>query len=278
VPAGWLLQDGPGLFRAVRAYGRAAGTDETVVAASLFGQAWAVSVTRAAIAGLVGARRVPDMASSNTMLLLDGDGRPVAATLVTPRFAAVTGDHEAATDPRAEILPDDDALFAWTRARLFDGHLGPLVEALHDLAPVGRRLLWGNVAAATAGGFAALTALEPHPFDPDHVLPEATRLLERPGSPTEGLAELFPVSRHGATRLFVRRQTCCLRYRLPDAPPTCLSCRLLPEPDRRLRIALRLDAGGGSPGSPGTAPPERDTPAGSRLPEAAEGRRSVQGR
>ena len=32
-PAGWLLQDGTGLFRAVRAFGRSAGTDETAVAA-----------------------------------------------------------------------------------------------------------------------------------------------------------------------------------------------------------------------------------------------------
>jgi len=43
----------------------------------------------------------------------------------------------------------------------------------------------------------------------------------------------------------VRRQTCCLRYRLPDAPPTCLSCRLLPEPERRRRISLRLETEAG---------------------------------
>ena len=88
-PAGWLLQDRPGLFRAVRTFGRSAGADETAVAASLFGQAWAVSVTRAAIACLVGARRVPDMGSSNTILLFEGAGRPTGATLVTPRYAAV---------------------------------------------------------------------------------------------------------------------------------------------------------------------------------------------
>jgi hypothetical protein len=243
-PAGWLVQDRSGLYRAVRAFGRSSGTDETAVATSLFVQAWAVNVTRAAIACLVGARRVPDVASSNTILLLDADYRPAHLALVAPRYAAVAGDSEAEADPRAHIVPDDDALFAWTRSRMFDGHLGPLVEALHDLATVGRRLLWGNVAAATAGGFAALSALPSHPFDPEHLLPEAARLLDVPGSPTEGLAELFPVPHDGGTRLFVRRQTCCLRYRLPDAPPTCLSCRLLPESERRRRIALRLDQAG----------------------------------
>jgi len=239
-----LLLDPPGLLRAVRAFGRAAGTDETGVDASLLCQAWAVGVTRAAIASLGGARRVPDLAAANTRLLFDEAHRPVGAAAIRPRFAAMMGDEEAGHDPEAEIVPDDDALFAWTRARLFDGHLGPLVEALHDLVPVGRRLLWGNVAAAVAGGFAALTALAVHPFDPEHVLPEAARLLDEPGSPTAGLAALFPVTHDGATRLLVRRQTDCLRYRLPDAPPTCLSCRLLPERDRRRRITARLEATG----------------------------------
>lgn len=242
-PAGWLMQDRPALYRAVRAFGRSSGTDETAVATSLFVQAWAVNVTRAAVACLVGARRVPDVASSNTALLLDGGYRPVGLTLIAPRYAAIVGDHEAEADPRAHIVADADALFEWTRSRMFDGHLGPLVEALHELATVGRRLLWGNVAAATAGGFAALSALGSQPFDPEHLMPEATRLLDSPGTPTEGLAELFPVPVDGGTRLFVRRQTCCLRYRLPDAPPTCLSCRLLPEPERRRRIAVRLDQG-----------------------------------
>ena len=205
VPAERLLRDRPALGRIVRAYSRAAGTDETAVAASLLFQAWAVSVTRPAIAGLVGARRVPD----------------------------------------------EDALFAWARARLF-GQIGPLVEALHDLAPVGRRLLWGNAAAACAGGFAALAAEPGHPFDPDRLRADATRLLDWPGSPTEGLAELFPVPHGGGTRLFVRRRTCCLRYRLHDAPPTCLSCRLLPEPERRRRISLRLETEAGE-----RAPPAR---------------------
>ncbi|MEW6477251.1 MAG: IucA/IucC family C-terminal-domain containing protein [Actinomycetota bacterium] len=234
------LEDAPGLFRNVQAFGRAAGTDETAVAASLLCQAWAVSVTRAAIASLVGARRVPDLSAANTVLSFDRQGRPVEVSLLSPRFAAVAGDDEAATAPGAETVADDDALFAWARARLFDGHLGLLVEALHDLAPVGRRLLWGNVAAATAGGFAALSAQAPYNLQPDRLIADARNLLDWPASPTWGLAEVFGVPHDGGSRLFVRRQTCCLRYRLPDAPPTCLSCRLVPEWERRRRIALRL--------------------------------------
>jgi len=237
-----VLEDGPGLLRMVRSFGRSAGTDETAVAASLLLQAWAVSVTRAAIASLVGARRVPDLAAANTVLSVDGTGRPVAASLLKPRFAALATDAEAASAPadQLELVPDDDALFAWARAHLFDGHLHHLVEAIHDLAPVGRRLLWGNVAAATAGSFAVLSNRPPWDRRPDHLIDDAQRLLDSPASPTWGLAEVFGVPHEGGTRLFVRRQTCCLRYRLPDAPPTCLSCRLVPEPERRRRIAERL--------------------------------------
>src|SRR5205814_328148 len=101
--------------------------------------------------------------------------------------------------------------------------------------------LWGNVAAATAGAFAALSAAElPTAERAGLMLRDARRLLDEPGSPTERLAEVFTVDHDGGVRLFVRRQTCCLRYRLPDAPPTCLSCRLMPEAEHRRRIMLKL--------------------------------------
>lgn len=235
------LDDSPGLLRMVQAFGRTAGTDDIAVAASLLFQAWAVSVTRPVISGLVGARRVTDLGADNTELLFDEEGRPAGASAMTPRYAALAGDREAAADPWAEIIDDEDALFAWARSRLFDGHLAGLVDAMVDIAPVGRRLLWGNVAAATAGAFAALSAAQLPSADlAAQMLLDARRLLHEPGSPIEGLADVFPVDHEGGVRLFVRRQTCCLRYRLPDAPRTCLSCRLLPEAERRRRITLKL--------------------------------------
>ena len=51
VPAGRLAVSRPALTRAVGAFGRSRPTDDPAVAASLFAPAWAVSVTRAAIAG-----------------------------------------------------------------------------------------------------------------------------------------------------------------------------------------------------------------------------------
>ena len=79
------LDDSPGLLRMVQAFGRTAGTDDIAVAASLLFQAWAVSVTRPVISGLVGARRVTDLGADNTELRFDEEGRPAGAAAMTPR-------------------------------------------------------------------------------------------------------------------------------------------------------------------------------------------------
>ena len=110
VGAASALENSPGVLRMVQAFGRTAGTDDIAVATSLLCQAWAVSVTRPVIAGLVGARRVTDPGADNTELLFDGEGRPAGASPVTPRYAALARDDEAAADPWAEIVDDDDAL------------------------------------------------------------------------------------------------------------------------------------------------------------------------
>ncbi|HKY77629.1 MAG TPA: hypothetical protein VJS45_15955, partial [Acidimicrobiia bacterium] len=104
VGAASALDDSPGLFRMVQAFGRTAGTDELAVAASLLFQAWAVSVTRPAITGLVGARRVTDPGADNTELLFDEEGRPAGASPMTPRYAALAADRDAAVDSWAEIV------------------------------------------------------------------------------------------------------------------------------------------------------------------------------
>ncbi|HVW32818.1 MAG TPA: hypothetical protein VHL53_09800, partial [Acidimicrobiia bacterium] len=102
-----LLLNRSALRRAVEVFGRSAGTGETSVAISLFCQAWAVSVTRAAIADLVGRRRVPDLSAANTVLEFDGTGRPIGSQPLVPRFAAVADDSDAVRHPCAVILPDD---------------------------------------------------------------------------------------------------------------------------------------------------------------------------
>jgi ferric iron reductase protein FhuF len=242
VPAVRLTRHRTELAGALQAFGRTVGTGELPVAASLFIQAWAVNVTRAAIACLASERRVPDVAAANSALVFDATDRPAQVVLAAPRFAVVAGD-SASSDLAAEVVPDNAALFAWTRQRAFDRHLGPLVDALTTLAPVGRRLLWGNVAAACAGAFAVLSLTG---VDPERLMADAAALLDAPDAPTRGLAHLVPVEHAGRTHLFVRRETCCMYNRLPDTS-SCLSCRLLDDDERRRRITIRLEALQGPP-------------------------------
>jgi ferric iron reductase protein FhuF len=241
-PADELIRRRRALAGAVESFGGTIGTDEQAVAASLFAQAWAVSVTRGAIACLAGERRVPDVAAANSNVLFDGTARPVGVVLNAPRFAAVAGD-AASTHLAARPVADLTGLCAWTRQQLFARHLGPLVEALTAVAPVGRRLLWGNVAAACAGGFAVLSG---RGIEAERLVADAATLLDTADAPTLGLAHLVPVQHDGRTHLFVRRETCCLYNRLPGAP-SCLSCRLLDDEERHRRIRIRLEALAGGP-------------------------------
>lgn len=244
IPAGRLLTSPGDLAAAVGRFGRALRTDEPAVATSLFAQAWASAVTRAAVACLSTERRVPDVSAANTRLVIDGDGRPVAVQLNEPRMAVLRGDIPGSTTGGSgslvDVVEDLAGLYAWARRRFVDDHLAAVVDALGRLSPVGRRLLWGNVSASVAGAFAALSALPAYSPPAERLLADCAALLDVPGSSTEGLAHLSALEHRGRVRLFARRETCCLRYRLPDSPPSCLSCRLISEDERRERIAVSL--------------------------------------
>lgn len=235
VPATRLCHDGPELADAVAAFARTLGTSDQKVAASLFGQAYAVVVTHTTIACLALERRVPNVAATNTSVSLDATGRPVGLVLTTPRCAALSDDI-AVDHPDVETVADFSRLVSWTRERAFDEHLAPFIKALSTAVCVGQRTLWGNAAAACAKAFAALNVAG---ADHDRLLSDATALLDAPDAPTRGLVRLFVVDHKNGRRLFVRRETCCLYYRLPGAA-SCLSCRLLNEVERRARITSLL--------------------------------------
>ena len=230
VGAGELSEDGAALAEAVRACGVSLGTDPEV-AASLFHKQWCVSVARAAVGAFTAERRVPDLAAENTLLVLDRVGRPTGASLRVPRVAVLAGD-PAESDPDVIVLPDEGALRDWLRARVIDGHLSGAVDAMAALGPLTREQLWGNVAAACAGALAVMS----NRWGPiEHLLAEASDLLDVPGAPTRGLARLVPDEHGGSVRLHVRRETCCLHHCLPGDPPPCSSCPLLDDEERSRR-------------------------------------------
>lgn len=235
VPADRLARPGPELDQALGIYAATLGADGEVAASQLT-KHWATSVARAAVAAYATERRVPDVAATNSALACDGSGRPVSLVLTAPRFAALPGDPDAGC-PTAVVVADEARLAGWLREQALDAHLRPAVDAVAAAAPVDPQRLWGNVAAACASAFSTLSGRR---LPLDRLRSDAATLLDAPGAATRGLVRLVPMAHGGRARLFVRREVCCLRYRLRHGPPRCLSCPQLSGPELRRRVALRL--------------------------------------
>jgi hypothetical protein len=91
----------------------------------------------------------------------------------------------------------------WFRQDVLDTHLAPIVERLHDLTRVGRRVLWGSVAHAIAYPLAG-------------GLPDYEDVLAEIGAPLDGLVSCGD---DGS----VERNTCCLAFRMGE-PTVCSYC------------------------------------------------------
>jgi ferric iron reductase protein FhuF len=105
---------------------------------------------------------------------------------------------------------------------------GPAAALVEPFATSGisRRVLWGNLASATAGALSMLRQMTPG--GPAAVQEMGTALFARPGlSDTGGF---------GPTGF--RRNSCCLYYRIPGGG-LCADCVLTMRPDRPRRAGTR---------------------------------------
>ncbi|MBA3524774.1 MAG: hypothetical protein H0T85_09535 [Geodermatophilaceae bacterium] len=108
-------------------------TDRADIAGSLLVQGWAARLTAVHLGSIALTGTAPDLAAEAVDVRL-----PARGTLEV--------------HPRTAGLVDADA--AWRR--LADGHLSPLIDAVHTSCRSGRRRLWGNVAAVRAGAVVEL--------------------------------------------------------------------------------------------------------------------------
>jgi hypothetical protein len=97
--------------------------------------------------------------------------------------------------------------------------LAPVVEAIHDVVPVARGLLWGNAASSMAG--ALRTLARTGTASAEDCVALGGRLFAEP--PLRGTGEFVPFPGEVA----FRRRSCCLYYRL-DGGGTCGDCPLPP--------------------------------------------------
>jgi hypothetical protein len=157
------------------------------------------------VVGYAVAGRVPDMSARNVLIRLHVAAPFLEIGLRAPKMGVAPGDR-LASRPHVQIAED---LPGYLRRTLVDGHLGPVLEGLHQLVRVGRRTLLGSLASGVAYSLTRSADALPGP-----VAPAAATLLKALG--VDHLVEITP-------QLGVQRHTCCLAFTLPE-PKICAGC------------------------------------------------------
>jgi len=220
---GWVVLDdvvASGLLDRMAA-GLLASEGRRDVAGSYLGSRVVAPVVDATVGALVTDARCADPAPANVAVHLHADGWFDRLHFLAPR-AAVLSDDSAAGEPGTVVVPDPRALREWWAEQL-SASLAPLLDAVRERLPYGRRGLWGAVADRVAA--AALIV---------------ARSVERPGAVVwaEVVELLDALAAHAPVRLnrpspfpvtapsgreawFQVKGTCCLYYLTVEDPDPC---------------------------------------------------------
>jgi len=226
ISAADLVSDPDWLAAVIRATGTVLGTGDQVVAASIFVQGYAYRLLAMALSCAIVGGVLPGSDPASTALLLRR-GRPSAVAYTRPSAVVVE---------RPARAVDADHLAHLVLADVVDGHLRLVVEAIRHRQRVGRRLLWGNIAAS---GAAALRTLEGclGPW----LMPFGERFYELAPPELQGLGDFVVIERSGRRGWFWERTTCCLYDRLPG-DIRCADCSRTPAEERRAAYAASLES------------------------------------
>jgi Ferric iron reductase FhuF-like transporter len=220
-----LIDDPDRLGRIISSTGPSIGTDDPVVAASLYVQGYSYRVLTLTLASLFVAGLVPD-ASAPRLAIGLSRGWPSLVTFTGPRVLIIDADIAALPTDSSTIT---DA-FRFVVDTAIDAHLRPLLRSVRTGigVPLGERLLWGNVTASAATAFRTVQGCL-GPF----VEPLADRFFALAPPEMTGLGSFLVVENGSRRGWFWERTNCCLVDRLPGAV-RCADCSLTPAPDRRL--------------------------------------------
>lgn len=184
-------------------------------AAALAWKAYTYWLALPAVLGWASARRVP-LLTADDVLMHFQDRRPLV-TLGLRRditVAVLPSDPLALSGlPQVRVVADEAALLQELRHSLLEGHLTPLLDAIHDEVRLGKRTLLGSLASGVA--YAVLRSADVLPGSSAQTIETLLTVLD-----VADLVELVP----GQTgRLTVQRKTCCLAFTLPN-PKVCQGC------------------------------------------------------
>lgn len=199
-------------------------------AAALAFKCYAYWVMLPAVLGYATVRRVPRM-SPDSVLVRWSDEQPflrVGLATAGRRPAGPGGRGVTVavlpTDPvllygpgrGIQVVADEPALLDELRRTVMDEHLAPILGHIRSRLHLGRRTLWGSLAAGVAHGLSRAADVIP-----GSTLQTAQAVLA--SLDVDDLVDL--AERPDSAELTVRRKTCCLAFTLPEPQrKICTGC------------------------------------------------------
>ena len=232
IRCGDLVRDPDWLDTVIRATGERLGTDDPVVAASLFVQNYSYRVLTLAVACLTTAGVVPHSSASSMSITL-ANGRPSIVGYTKP-MALVIGCEESEVSTRLQQSEAISDAFGFVIAHSLENHIATLIDSTRARIRVGARLLWGNVAASAAVAFRTMEGCLGQ-----WVQPLGERFFEIAPAELKGLGSFFALEFAGRRGWYWERTNCCLYDRLPG-DIRCGDCSRTPTQERRASYLASL--------------------------------------
>ncbi len=166
---------------------------------------------------------------------------------LVPLFDAATIGLDIEPNGRINTLSIPDEAFYSEDDEELDQQLSRLIsliaaqiENVFSEQKVNRQRFWGNLSNALAQGFTWVSQQNMHVVH-EGVSPEVTIWLKRILGEKQQLVDVKSVSNELSHLLFVRRKTCCLKYKL-DKVRMCKTCSLMNELEQERFYAEMLTA------------------------------------
>lgn len=229
-----VIDDVDTLADVIRSTGQKLGTDDQVVAASLFVQNYAYRVLTLAVACATVSGVVPN-ARAQSMAFTLSSGRPATFAYTDPSLLVLWDTPGGA----AAAFENDTTVGHFLEYLIstgIDENIAPLVAATHRQCRIGERLLWGNVAASAAVAFRTMEGV----LGPwvQH-LGEA--FFDSVPQNLQGLGSFLALENGDRRGWYWERRNCCLHDRLPSRV-RCGDCSRTPIEERRGAYRASLES------------------------------------
>ncbi|MBF2007861.1 MAG: siderophore-iron reductase FhuF [Chlorogloeopsis fritschii C42_A2020_084] len=136
------------------------------------------------------------------------------------------------------IVDSVEALHQAVFTGLFQHNLAPMIDRVHSLTKLSKKIMWGNAVNASEGQFAELSqCTSPEAIQTDYsVLYEKAYSSVMPGrNPLYNLVRTEQINELGLPATTTVRLTCCLYAFIPPYDEKCTNCPLL-KPQERIAL------------------------------------------